>query len=156
VPTWKLGSDTKLAWGIAGLVREIDAPDALGLSSPQTAWDTDLTLTYKNWTFWGQYIDSHGTITPARYVSGGPSDRQNSVSAGINYKCGPISAHVNFSKEWDHSPDGHQFIFAPGFAFQLAKNLTLYTEYVKWNVTDAAGVKTKYDNGFELALVWNF
>ncbi len=156
VPTWKLDSDTKVAWGMAGLVRGIDAPDSLGLSNTQTAWETDLTLSYKNWSIWGQYIDSHGTITPARYVSGGPSDRQNSVSTGINYKCGPLGVHVNYSKGWDHGPDGNQYIFEPGITFQLAKNVTLYTEYVKWNVTDSAGVKTKYDDGFELALVWNF
>ena len=158
VPTWKLNEDTKLAWGIAGLTRSIDGTDQYPglLDNRQTAWETDLSLSWKRWTIWGQYIDSYGATSPTRYVSGGPSDRQNSLSTGINYKIGPISAHVNFSKAWDHNPDGHQYIFEPGITFQLAKNLTLYTEYVKWFVTDSNGVKAKYDDAFELALVWNF
>ncbi len=158
VPTWQLDKDTKLAWGVAGLTREVDGSEKYpGLvDDRQTAWETDLTLSWKKWTVWGQYIDSHGATSPTRYVSGGPSDRQNSLSTGINYKLGPISTHVNFSKSWDHKPDGHQYIFEPGITFQLAKNLTLYTEYVKWNVTGSNGDTAKYDDGFELALVWNF
>lgn len=154
VPTWKLNEDTKIAWGGAVLTRQIDDNGVAGIDDSQFAWETDLSLTWKNWTFWGQYIDSHGTITPTRYVSGGPSDRQDSLSAGINYKIGPISAHVNYSKGWDHDPDGDQYIFNPGITFQLTKNLTLYTEYVKWNVYNSQDVKAKYDDGFEFALVW--
>ena len=156
VPTWKLDNDNKIAWGVAGLVRGIDANSKLGLDDTQVAYETDLTLTHKNLSIWAQYIDSHGVITPARYVSGGPSDRQNSISTGINYKIGPISAHVNYSKGWDHNPGGHQYIFQPGITFQLAKNLTLYTEYVKWNVTGSSGATAKYEDGFQFALVWNY
>lgn len=158
VPTWKLGDKTKLAWGMAGLTREIDGSEEYpGLvDDRQTAWETDLTLTHGNFSVWGQYIDSYGRNTPAHYVTGGSSDRQNSVSTGINYKLGPISAHANYSKAWYHDVDGHQYIFEPGITFQIAKNLTLYTEYVKWFVTGPGGASTKYDDAFEFALVWNF
>lgn len=156
VPTWKLNADTKLTLGVAGLARGIRGGQTRGVGNSQLAWDTDLTLTWKNFSIWGQYIDSHGVITPTRYVSGGPSDRQNSVSMGINWKRGPISAHVNYSKEWDHHPAGHQSIFEPGITFQLTKNVALYTEYVRWNVTNGKGATSKFNDGFELALVWNF
>ncbi len=156
VPTWKLNENTKLALGVAGLVRGIQGGAGRGVDHMQVAWDTDFTLTWKNLSIWGQYIDSRGVITPTRYVSGGPSDRQNSLSTGINYKCGPVSTHVNYSRGWDHHPSGHQSIFEPGFAFQLTKNVVLYTEYVRWNVTNSKGVRSKFEDGFELALVWNF
>jgi hypothetical protein len=156
VPTWKLNRDTKLTLGVAGLVRGIRGGETRGVDDTQFAWDTDLTLTWRNFSIWGQYIDSHGVITPTRYVSGGPSSRQNSVSTGVNYKSGPVSAHVNYSREWDHHPGGHQSIFEPGITFQLTKNVTLYTEYVKWSVTNSRGATSKYDDGFEIALVWKF
>lgn len=156
VPTWKLNEDTKLAWGSAVLARGIhDGGSDQDVDDSQVAWETDLTLTYKNFSVWGQYIDSYGVITPARYVSGGPSDRQNSISTGINYKIGPVAAHVNYSRGWDHNPGGHQDIFLPGLTFQLSKSLTLYADYVKWDVTNSAGSTSKYEDGFNFALVWN-
>ncbi|MEO6786992.1 MAG: hypothetical protein ABI318_12740, partial [Chthoniobacteraceae bacterium] len=48
VPTWKLNTDTKLALGVAGLVRGIHGGAGRGVDDTQTAWDTDLTLTWKN------------------------------------------------------------------------------------------------------------
>ncbi|MDB6138902.1 MAG: hypothetical protein JWO94_1974 [Verrucomicrobiaceae bacterium] len=156
VPTWKLSEDTKIALGVAGLVRGIDRGGVSGISSTQAAWDTDVTLTMGNLSIFAQYIDSNGVISPVNYVSGGPSSRQDSFETGINYKFGPVSAHVNFSRGWYHDPSGEQFIFNPGITFQVAKNLTLYTEYVKWNVRNSAGVTSRYDDGYELALVWSF
>lgn len=99
---------------------------------------------------------SYGASTPARYVSGGPSDRQNSFEIGASYKFGPISARVNYSEGWDHNPSGHQYIFNPGLTVQISKALTAYAEYVKWNVTNSAGTTTRFDDGYELILVWNY
>ncbi len=156
VPTWKLSEDTKLSWGLSGLERQIHNAGVAGISNHQTVWGSDLTLAVGKFSIFGEYTDSHGVITPARYVSGGPSDRQNSISTGIAYKFGPITPRLSFSKGWDHNPSGHQYIFNPGVTIQIAKNLTLYTEYVKWEVTDRAGKTSPYDDGVEFALVWNF
>ncbi len=159
VPTWQLNKDTKIALGGSFLTREIEDSDRFGvglLDDRQTVWSTDLSVTWKNLTVFGQYTDSYGAISPARYVSGGPSDRQNSIEGGINYKLGPVSAHFNYSKGWDHNPDGRQYIYNPGLTFQLSKSLTLYTEYVKWNVFNSAGTQSRFDDGFEFILVWNF
>jgi hypothetical protein len=154
VPTWKLNADTSLAWGGSFLVRAIGNNEQVGASDKQVAWNTDLTLTYKNFSAWAEYIGSDGVISPENYVSGGPSDRNDIFSTGINYKCGPVSAHVNYSAGWLQNPGGHQYEFNPGITFQLTKNVTLYTEYVKWDVTNSKGVTSPYDNGFELILVW--
>jgi hypothetical protein len=62
---------------------------------------------------------------------------------------------VNYSRGWDHNPGGHQDIFLPGLTFQLSKSLTLYADYVKWDVTNSAGSTSKYEDGFNFALVWN-
>jgi hypothetical protein len=154
VPTWKLSADTTLALGGSFLVREVGNHEAVGASDKQVAWNTDLTLTYKNFSAWAEYIGSQGVISAQNYVSGGPSDRNDIFSTGINYKCGPVSAHVNYSAGWLQNPGGHQYEFNPGITFQLTKNVTFYTEYVKWDVTNSHGVTSPYDNGIELILVW--
>lgn len=156
VPQWTLNPDTKIALGVSALTREIDNASVAGIDSRQTAYAIDLTYTWRNLSIYGQYTDSHGAIAPARYVSGGPSDRQNSIEGGINYKLGPISAHINYSEGWDHNPSGKQYLVNPGLTFQVSKALTAYAEYVKWVVTDSEGTSTQFDDGYELILVWNY
>ena len=157
-PTWSLPDDFKVALGVAGFVRGIenDTHQYKEVSDHQEAWDTDLTLSRGNLSVWAQYIDSHGVITPTRYVSGGPSDHQNSISTGVRYQFGPVVAHIDYSEEWDHHPSGHEFIFDPGLSFQLTKNLNLFAEYVKWGVTNSEGVKSIFAERFERTFSWNF
>jgi predicted porin len=119
------------------------------------AWGTDLTLAYRNFSIFGEYIDAFGVTNPIRYVSGGPSNRVNSARAGAAYKYGPVTFHLNYSYGRDHNPGGHQFVFDPGLNIQMTKNATLYVEYVKWDVTNQGGRTAKFDNGFELIAVWN-
>jgi len=155
VPTWKLNEDTKIQWGVTGLAGSIKGQRRGVVDSSHSAFGTDVTLTWKNLSLFAEYIDGFGVTTPARYVSGGPSDRVDSLRGGIAYKYGPVTFHVNYSHGWDHHPSGHQFIFDPGLSVQLTKNVTFYGEYVKWNVTDRNGNTAKYDDGFELIFVWN-
>jgi hypothetical protein len=79
----------------------------------------------------------------------------DSARVGAAYKWGPVTFHVNYSRGWDHHPSGHQFVFDPGLNIQLTKGVTLYAEYVKWDVTNQQGVTAKFDDGFELIAVWN-
>lgn len=156
VPQWRFNDDTAVQLGVSAFTREIDNAGVPGVDSRQTAYALDLTYTWRNFSLYGQYTDSHGAVTPARYVSGGPSDRQNSVEVGASYKLGPVSARVNYSHGWDHNPSGHQYIFNPGLTVQISKALTAYAEYVRWNVTGSAGTTTTFDDGYELILVWNY
>ncbi|MEZ5901171.1 MAG: hypothetical protein R3D51_16955 [Hyphomicrobiaceae bacterium] len=156
VPQWTLNDDTKIKLGLSALTREIDHAGFPNVDSRQTAFAVDLTYTWNNLSVYGQYTNSHGAITPARYVSGGPSDKQESVEVGFNYTLGPVSARVNYSEGWDDNPSGHQYIFNPGLTFQISKGVTAYAEYVKWNVTDSTGTTTRFDDGYELILVWNY
>lgn len=156
LPQWTFNADSKVALGVSGFTREIEDASPVDLDSRQTAYAIDLSYTWRNLSLYAQYTDSYGAAVPARYVSGGPSNRQNSYEIGANYKIGPISAHLNYSEGWDHNPSGDQTIINPGVTVQLSKALTLYTEYVKWDVTDRAGTSTKFDDGYELILVWNY
>lgn len=156
VPTWKFNDDTSLAWGFSGLVGGIKGAAAYrNVDGTRGVWGTDFTLTYKHFSLFGEYIDAYGATNPVRYVSGGASDHVNSLRGGVSYKYGPATFHVNYSYGWDHNPDGHQFIFDPGVSIQLVKNVALYAEYVKWDVVDHSGNTARFDDGFELILVWN-
>jgi len=156
VPTWKVTDDFKVAWGVSGIYGGIKGASArTGTDSTRGVWGSDLTLTYKNFSAFAEYIDAYGAANPTRYVSGGPSDHVNSLRGGVSYKYGPTTFHVVYSRGWDHNPSGHQFVFDPGVSIQLTKNVVLYAEYVKWDVTNRRGVTAKYDDGFELIFVWN-
>lgn len=156
VPTYKFNDDTSLAWGFSGLVGGIKGAAAYrDVDGTRGVWGTDFTFTYKHFSLFGEYIDAYGATNPARYVSGGPSDHVNSLRGGISYKYGPATFHVNYSYGWDHNPNGHQFILDPGLSLQLLKNVVLYAEYVKWDVVNQKGNTARFDDGFELILVWN-
>ena len=155
-PTWKLSDAMTFAWGFSGLVGELENGDRLGLDESRAAFGTDVTLAKGALSLYGEYIDNHGAVNPTRYVSGGPSDRQNSVRLGANYQPGWLGARINWSRGFDHNPDGDQWIIAPGITAQLAKSLTLYAEYVNWEVTNQSGATAIFDDGFELILVWGF
>lgn len=154
VPTYAFTKDLKLAIGVSGLYGQVNTASPLTDDS-RGVFGTDFTLTYKNFSVFGEYIDAFGASNPARYVSGGPSDRVDSLRGGVAYKYGPVTFHVNYSYGWDHHPAGHQYIFDPGLNIQLTKNVTLYAEYVKWDVTNRFGQTAKFDDGFELIAVWN-
>lgn len=156
VPTWKFNQKTSLAFGVSGLVGGIKGAAAYkDVDGTRGVWGSDLTFTWKNFSIFGEYIDAYGATNPVRYVSGGPSDRVDSGRVGVSYKYGPATFHVNYSRGWDHNPSGHQFVFDPGLSLQIFKDLVLYAEYVKWDVTNQHGVTAKFDDGFELILVWN-
>lgn len=154
VPTYSFTDDLKLALGVSGLYGQVKSISPL-TDDTRGVFGTDLTLTYKNFTIFGEYIDAFGVANPNRYVSGGPSDRVDSLRGGASYKYGPVTFHVVYSYGWDHHPNGHQYVLDPGLSVQLTKNVTFYGEYVKWDVTNRFGQTAKYDDGFELILAWN-
>ncbi|MDQ6623713.1 MAG: hypothetical protein M3Y86_09550 [Verrucomicrobiota bacterium] len=156
VPTWKLTKDLKLAVGVSGLYGGIKGTSRVPVADDtRGAFGSDATLTFKNLSVFAEYIDGFGVTNPVQYVSGGPSDRIDSLRGGVSYKYGPVTFHVNYSYGWDHHPGGHQYIFAPGLNVQVTKNVVFYAEYVKWDVTDRFGHTAKFDDGFELIAVWN-
>jgi hypothetical protein len=156
VPTYKLGTDSTLAFGLSGQYGGIDGSSKFGTSPREGAWATDLTYTWRGFSIFGEFTQSYGALTPVNYVSGGPSDRVTTAEVGLAYKYGPMTYHADFSTDWERDPDGHQYVLDIGVTTQLTKNTTFYAEYVKWDVTNSANVTSKYDDGFELIIVWQF
>ncbi len=117
-PTWQLWNEHSLRWGGSLLAGELENGARLGLDDRRIAWGTDLTLTLGDLSIYGEYIDSHGTVNPARYVSGGPSDRQNSARLGAAYQPGWLGVRLNHSLGWDHlcepSPQRTPVLFQAG------------------------------------------
>jgi len=154
VPTWQLNDDSSLAIGISGLAGEIQNTAALGGDTSQLAWAADVTYTWKKFKVFGEVDQSFGVLNPARYVSGGPSDRITDVLAGIAYQHGPVTYRFNWSGGFDVNPSGHQYLWVPGVTVALTKNVLLYAEYVKWTVTSSADKRAVFEDGFQLVLNW--
>lgn len=153
-PTYKFDNGIAVTWGVSALYGQLDGSTP-GVDDDRYAFGTDITATYGNFKVFTDYIDSYGAVNPVRYVSGGPSDRINSARVGASYQWGPVNLHASYSRGWDHNPDGNQEILNLGFTTQLTKNVTLYTEYVDWNVENSAGQRTKFEDGFQVVFVWN-
>lgn len=154
VPTWQLTDKSSLAIGVSGLAGQIQNTAALGGDTSQLAWAADATYTYEHFKVFGEVDQSFGVINPNRYVSGGPSDRITDTEIGAAYQCGPVTYRLAWSAGFDANPSGHQYLWVPGVTVALTKNVTLYAEYVNWNVTNSADKRTVFENGFQLALNW--
>jgi hypothetical protein len=155
-PTWKLDKDSSIAWGTSGLYGGIDGSSRYGTSPREGAWETDLTYKWKGFSAFATFSQSYGALAPVNYVSGGPSYHIGMTEFGVAYKYGPITYRANFSKGWDVDPGGGQFLVDAGITAELAKNVTFYFEYVRWDVRNALGATSKFDDGFELILQWHF
>lgn len=156
VPTWRPAADTSVALGVSGMISEIDHGDRFGLDTQRNAFALDLTAKWKGFTVVGEFTKAYGAVNPAHYVSGGPSDEITDWLVGASYKAGPLTLRCDFSRGEQKRPNGHQTIFIPGVTVQLTDNITAYAEYVRWNVTNSAGVKSKFEDGYQVAFVYSF
>lgn len=154
VPTWQLTADSSLALGVSGLAGEIRNLTPASGDTSRLAWAADATYTYGHFKVFGEVDQSFGVINPNRYVSGGPSDRITDTEVGAAYQYGPVTYRLAWSAGFDANPSGHQYLWVPGVTVALTKNVTLYAEYVNWNVTNCADKRTVFENGFQLALNW--
>jgi len=155
VPTWQWGDDSSLALGISGLAGEIQNTVARGNSTSQLAWAADVTYKRGGFKVFGEVDQSFGVLNQKRYVSGGPSNRITDVLAGVTYSYGPITYRFAWSAGFDANPSGHQYLWIPGVTVAMTKNINLYAEYVRWDVTDHTNKRTTFENGFQLVLNWH-
>lgn len=155
VPTWTFNNGSSLALGLSGSVGQLDSSIA-AFDDTYTAWAADLTYTKGNFKIFGEVAQSHGTINPMRYVSGGPSDRITDYLIGASYKTGPVTWRVNYSHGEDDNPGGEQDFFLPGVTVALTPNVDLYAEYVKWTVDPDNAAESTYEDGYQLILNWRF
>ncbi len=155
IPTWTFSDGSSLALGLSGSAGQLDSEIA-GLDDDYYAWAADLTYTRGNFKIFGEVAQSHGTINPVRYVSGGPSDRITDYLVGVSYRTGPVTWRVNYSFGKDDDPGGEQEFFLPGVTIALTPNADLYAEYVYWTVDPDNGPKSTYEDGYQLILNWRF
>jgi len=156
VPTWTLDDGATVAFGLGGSVGEIDAAGPVFPDDTFAAWVVDLTYTKDRFKVFGEVLQSHGTIHPTRYVSGGPGDRITDYLVGTSYQTGPVTWRANYSAGLDDHPGGEQSLFLPGATIALTPNVDLYAEYVYWVVEPDGGPEGIYEDGFQLIVNWRF
>ena len=155
IPTWTFADGSSFALGLSGSIGQLDSQIA-AFDDTYTAWAADATYTKGKFKIFGEVAQSHGTINPLRYVSGGPSDKITDYLIGASYKTGPVTWRVNYSVGKDENPGGTQELFLPGVTIALTPNVDLYAEYVKWTVDPDNGPKVDYEDGYQLVLNWRF
>ncbi len=155
VPTWQLTDDASLALGISTLAGEIKNTAARGNNTNQLAWAADITYKWNGFKVFGEVDQSFGVLNRKRYVSGGPSNRITDLLAGMAYRYGPVTYRFAWSAGFDANPSGHQYLWVPGVTIAMTKNINLYAEYVRWDVTDRTGKRTTFEDGFQLVLNWH-
>jgi len=155
VPTWQLTDDSSLAVGVSGLGGEIQNTAENGRNKSQLAWAADVTYKRGGLKVFGEADQSFGVLNQNRYVSGGPSNRITDVLTGVSYRYGPITYRLAWSAGFDSNPSGHQYLWVPGMTIAMTKNINLYAEYVRWDVTNNAGVHSVFEDGFQLILNWH-
>lgn len=179
VPTWYFRDRSSLALGLSGFVGEIvNAPvihvigqevlrqgGAPGVPMPPSAghkeavgaWAVDVTYTKGGFKVFGEFDQLYGTLSPSRYVSGGPSNRITDLLVGFNYKRGPVTYTFSYSAGFDANPSGTQHLWVPGFIVAVTQNVDFYMNYVRWEVRrHGSSTFTTFENGFQLVFVWRY
>jgi hypothetical protein len=156
VPTWTLEDGATVALGLGGSVGEIDAAGPVFADDTFAAWVVDLTYAKGDFKVFGEVLQSHGTIHPTRYVSGGPSDRLTDYLVGTSYRTGSVTWRANYSAGFDDNPGGESSLFLPGATIALTPNVDLYAEYVHWVVEPDGGPEGTFEDGFQLIVNWRF
>ncbi|MDE2112647.1 MAG: hypothetical protein KGJ79_16015 [Alphaproteobacteria bacterium] len=155
IPTWQLNDASSFALGFSGLIGQIKKTASFTDATRQTAWAVDATYTWNDLKVFSEVDQSSGVLNPNRYVSGGPSNRTTDELFGAIYQFGPIGVRAAWSTGFDAHPSGHQDLWVPGVTIALAKNATLYAEYVRWTITDSAAKRAVFEDGIQLALHWH-
>lgn len=171
VPTWALDQASTVALGLSGFVGEIRndpitylvgqsflrSIDPGGSKKAVGAWGGDVTYTRGGFRAFAEVDQLEGTFSPARYVSGGPSNRTTDTLVGFNYRHGPVTYTVSFSAGFDSNPSGTQLLWVPGGVIALTSYADLYVNYVFWEIRKSGAAQfATVENGLQVVYVWHF
>lgn len=168
VPTWELCPHRTLALGVSALVGQIENEPFVRLTNGffayptnddevHAAWALDLTFATKDLKVYGEILQSYGTRSPARYTSGGASNRQTAALAGLQYTCGPLTSRFNYSVALDDNPAATQHLFVPSVTLALTSNVDLQVEYVRQHVQGNAFLPMiEMEDGLQFLVHWRF
>jgi hypothetical protein len=155
VSTWTLPGVSSVALGLSALAGQLHGVTSRDSRDTQKAVAVDLTYTRGAFTLFGEALRSYGVVNPVRYTSNGPSSRINDVLVGAAYHYGPITFQVAWSAGLDEHPSGHQTLWVPGVIVALTRNVDMYAEYVRWDVTSSTGIHSTFEDGGQLVLNWH-
>ena len=155
VPTYHIDTNTSLALGLSALYGTIEHSDGTGSDDTATAWAADLTFQWCGLKAFGEYIHADGELNPSFYVTGGPTDERADWTIGAQYKIGAFTPRVIYSYGDYDNPGGHQSLWVAGGTVEVTQWLTLYVEYVKWDVKADGGSSVNYEDGWQFVLAWH-
>ena len=156
VPTYHIDSNTSVALGLSGLVGTVAHSSGTGSDETIDAYAADLTVQWCGLKVFGEWMRADGELNPAYYVTGGPTDKRTDWMAGAQYKIGPFTPRVVYSYGNYDNPGGHQSLFLAGGTVEITQWLTLYVEYVNWDVKADGASNVKYEDGWQFVLAWHF
>lgn len=135
LPRWTLEDGSICELGFSGLVGQLESrrPDVDDQVS--AAYAIDINYYRGPWRFLAEGQQHFGQQTPARWVSGGPSNRISNLLAGIQYTHGSITYRGNYSATLDANPAGVQNLVVAGVTIEATKNVDLYFEYVNQQIS---------------------
>jgi hypothetical protein len=156
VPTWTYCDGATLALGLSGLVGQIESDRAFFDDETVAAWAVDATYTKDNWKIFGEVMQSHGRINPARYTSGGPSNRLTAFLAGAHYIVGPVTYRASYSLGIDDNPYATNSLVVAGATIKLTRSVDLYLEYVNQQVDNAPGGHVEFFDSVNAIIYWSY
>ncbi len=154
VPTWTFDDGASFALGLSGSVGKLNS--RIGDDETFAAWAIDMTYTKGNFSTFFEVLQSYGTLNPAHYVTGGPSDEITNYWMGASYATGPVTWRAVYSRGEYENPGGEQSLFLPGAVIALFDNMDLYIEYVNWDVQADGGPEVSFEDGMQFVINWTF
>jgi hypothetical protein len=159
VPRLKLDDESSLALGLSARAGSVEVNN-IGTHNV-TGGALDLTYDNRGLKVYVEADAINGRTNPFHYASGGASDGYKDYMAGAEYTfkparfVGQTTLRYTFSRGEYDNPNGTQDLRLVGVTSQLAKWLTLYVEYVNWDVKAGTMPGAKYEDGFQFILNWN-
>jgi hypothetical protein len=154
VPTWHVTKNTSVALGLTASFGN-EAGQQGADDETLTAFAGDVTFQWCGLKAYAEVAITDGIQNPAHYVTGGPSDEYQDLLVGVEYKLEAFTPRVVYSRGDYENPGGEQDILLVGGTVALTKWLTLYLEYVKWNVQADGAAEVVFEDGFQIVFNWN-
>lgn len=139
-PTLQLDEDTTLAWGLSGLVGEIDSRVPGFPGGTRAVWGTHADFVRGPLNLRGEVLQIFGPTVPTRFSSGGPSNRITSYSTEAAYTVGPVKYRTMWTQSHEDNPNGRQSIWGAGVVLQVTPHIRTFVEYADWTVDGHAAV----------------
>jgi hypothetical protein len=155
VPTWTYNDGSTFALGLNGQVGQVDSRIPTFSDQVVSVWGIDGQWTKGDWMVQAEYLHVSGKLSPARFVSGGPSNKITDFLFNVERTTGPVIWRATYGLGMDHNPFGRHQILKAGTEIKLTNHVDLLIEYVKETV-DHSPVGAEFFDAFEFIVFWHF